>query len=351
MKQRLFKLAGITIIFASFTLAWLIMDMRAFTRLPINSSQTPIYYIVNKGMNLNRVAIDLNKRGMVKSSHYMVWLGRLNGGADNIKAGEYEITPGMLPTDFLDMLISGKVILHSLTLVEGWNFTQIMDAIQSDEYLVHTLKGIANDAIMVKLGLPDIHPEGRFYPDTYKFSRDMTDIDFLKRAYHSMTTVLAREWSSRDPDLPYKDPYEALIMASIIEKETALPSERKAIAGVFVRRLQKGMRLQTDPTIIYGMGEKYKGNIRRSDLTTDNPYNTYRINGLPPTPIAIPGVLAINAALHPESGDALYFVSKGDGSHQFSATLDEHNQAVIKYQLNGRKRSFSSLQKKKDSNE
>ncbi|MDH5435574.1 MAG: endolytic transglycosylase MltG [Gammaproteobacteria bacterium] len=345
MKQRLFKFAGIVIVLASFIISWLIMDVRSFARIPLNTSDASVYYVVNKGMNLNRIAVDLNKRGMVKSSHHMVWLGRMNGGADNIKAGEYEILPGMLPTEFLDMLTSGKVILHSLTLVEGWNFKQIMDAIHSDEYLVHTLKGVDNDAVMTHLGLPDLHPEGRFFPDTYKFSRDMTDVDFLKRAYHTMTKVLTLEWANRDPDLPYKDPYEALIMASIIEKETALPSERKAIAGVFVRRLQKGMRLQTDPTIIYGMGEKYKGNIRRSDLTTDTPYNTYRINGLPPTPIATPGTLAINAALHPEPGNTLYFVAKGDGSHKFSDTLDEHNQAVIKYQLNGRKRAFSSMRK------
>ncbi|MDH5594299.1 MAG: endolytic transglycosylase MltG [Gammaproteobacteria bacterium] len=343
MKQRLFKLAGIMVIVSSFAIAWLIMDLRAFSNTPLNLSQQSVYYMVEKGMYLNRIAVDLGRRGMLKSPHYMIWLARLRGGADTIKAGEYEIKPGMLPSDFLDMLNSGKVIQYSLTLVEGWNFNQVMDAIHSDEHLVHTLKGLPNDKIMGKLGLQDIHPEGRFYPDTYKFSRDMTDVDFLKRAYDFMSQALEKEWANRAEDLPYKSPYEALIMASIIEKETALSSERKAIAGVFVRRLQKGMRLQTDPTVIYGMGEKYKGNIRRRDLTAESPYNTYRINGLPPTPIAMPGLLAINAALHPEAGDALYFVSKGDGSHYFSSTLDEHNQAVIQYQLNGRKRAFSSM--------
>ena len=351
MKQRLFKLVGIMIIVVSFASAWLIMDMRSFSKLPLNLSQEPVYYMVKKGMNLNRIAVDLGKRGMLKSPHYMIWLARLRGGADNIKAGEYEIKPGMLPSDFLEMLTSGKVILYSLTLVEGWNFKQVMDAIHSDEHLVHTLKNVPNADVMEKLGMSGIHPEGYFYPDTYKFSRDMTDVDFLKRAWRATELILEKEWANRADNLPYKEPYEALIMASIIEKETALSSERKAIAGVFVRRLKKGMRLQTDPTVIYGMGENYKGNIRRRDLTTDNPYNTYRINGLPPTPIAMPGMLAINAALHPSPGDALYFVSRGDGSHHFSATLDEHNQAVIKYQLKGRKRKFSSMPVEKNKNE
>jgi UPF0755 protein len=198
------------------------------------------------------------------------------------------------------------------------------------------------DEIMTALGHTGQHPEGRFMPDTYLFPKNTRDVDFLQRAYASMKNYLDQAWPQRGVGLAVKTPYEALILASIVEKETGLASERKAIAGVFNRRLLKRMRLQTDPTVIYGMGEKFDGNIRRRDLLRDNPYNTYRRFGLPPTPIALPGREAIDAVLHPQEDDTLYFVSKGDGSHHFSKTLKEHNQAVIKYQLNGRKKSFSS---------
>jgi UPF0755 protein len=200
---------------------------------------------------------------------------------------------------------------------------------------------------MVKLELAGTHYEGQFLPDTYHFPKNLTDVEFLKRAYSAMQTVLKEEWDNRAVGLSYKNSYEALIMASIIEKETGQASEREQISGVFVRRLEKRMRLQTDPTVIYGMGDKYKGNIRKRDLLRDTPYNTYRRHGLPPTPIALPGRDAIHAALHPAESDALYFVARGDGSHQFSATLKEHNNAVIKYQLKGRVRSFSSYKHKK----
>lgn len=200
---------------------------------------------------------------------------------------------------------------------------------------------------MLKLDLAEIHHEGQFLPDTYLFPKQLTDIEFLKRAHSSLQKVLKEEWANRATGLLYKNSYEALIMASIVEKETGQASERDQIAGVFLRRLEKRMRLQTDPTVIYGMGDKYKGNIRKRDLLRDTPYNTYRRRGLPPTPIAIPGRDAIYAALHPAEGNALYFVARGDGSHQFSATLKEHNKAVIKYQLKGRVRSFSSYKHKK----
>ena len=203
---------------------------------------------------------------------------------------------------------------------------------------------------MERLGHAGEHPEGRFLPDTYHFPKNLTDVAFLKRAYDAMTQTLAREWEGRAVGLPLKTPYEALILASIVEKETGLASERQAIAGVFVRRLNKGMRLQTDPTVIYGMGDRYKGNIRKSDLQEDTPYNTYRRFGLPPTPIAMPGRDAIHATLHPDDSKNIYFVSRGDGSHHFSATLEEHNNAVIKYQLKGRKRPFSSYNPSTDKN-
>ena len=217
--------------------------------------------------------------------------------------------------------------------MEGWNFKQVLAAVSGHEALKHTLKGLTDGEIMARLGHPGEHPEGRFYPDTYKFPRGTTDAAFLERAYQSMSRLLAEEWGKRDPDLPLKTPYEALILASIVEKETGVADERSEIAGVFVRRLRKGMKLQTDPTVIYGMGDNFKGNIRRRDLKQDTPYNTYVHTGLPPTPISMPGSAAIRAVLHPAPGKSLYFVARGDGSHYFSKSLAEHNRAVRKFQL------------------
>jgi UPF0755 protein len=259
-----------------------------------------------------------------------------------IQAGTYRIMTGTTPPALLKQIVEGRVAQFGLTLVEGWNIYQVMDAIERSDSLKHTLRGMSNAQIMERLGRPAEHPEGRFFPETYKFPKGLTDLAFLQRAYRLMEERLAYEWEQREPGLPYKSPYEALIMASIVEKETGLASERRQIAGVFVRRLKKGMRLQTDPTVIYGLGVGFDGNLRRRDLLADNPYNTYRKAGLPPTPIAMPGADAIHAALHPAPGNALYFVARGDGSHHFSATLEEHNGAVIKYQLKGKPRPFSS---------
>jgi len=217
--------------------------------------------------------------------------------------------------------------------VEGWNFKQMRVAIAGQQALEQTLVELSDQEIMQRLGYADEHPEGRFLPDTYHFPKGTTDLAFLKRAYQAMQGLLDAEWEQRDPGLPLNSPYEALILASIVEKETGLASERPEIAGVFVRRLKKGMKLQTDPTIIYGMGESYKGNIRRRDLKQDTPYNTYLHKGLTPTPISMPGADALHAVLHPKEGKSLYFVAKGEGSHQFSKTLVEHNRAVRKYQL------------------
>ena len=208
-----------------------------------------------------------------------------------------------------------------------------MNEVSSNGTLVQTLANVDSETVMTALAYPEVHPEGRFFPDTYHFPIGMTDIEFLRRAYVKMARVLEEEWQQREAGLPYKTSDEALIMASILEKETAVAEERAAIAGVFVRRLQKGMKLQTDPTVIYAMGDDYHGNIRRKDLKIDSPYNTYFYVGLPPTPISLPGVEAIHAALHPEDGETLYFVAKGDGSHYFSKTLKEHNRAVARYQL------------------
>ena len=243
------------------------------------------------------------------------------------------MTPSLKPDDLLALLVSGKSVGYSLTLVEGWNIRQVRAAVAGHEALKQTLEGVDDVQLMELLGLPGEHPEGRFFPDTYRFTRGMRDLDFLRRAQRKMDRELAAAWAEKSEDAPLKSPYEALILASIVEKETGQADERPRIAGVFARRLRKGMKLQTDPTVIYGMGERFDGNIRRRDLREDTPYNTYVHAGLPPTPIAMPGREALLAAVNPAPGKAIYFVAKGDGSHAFSATLAEHNAAVRKYQL------------------
>lgn len=341
MRKRLFKLGILLFVLAVAGLSWIWFDVNHYMDepMPIPQSQT---FEIKPGSNFVRVVNELKQAGLITQSRYLRWYGRLTGKARQIKAGEYKIIVGLTPRQLLDMMIKGKVRQYALTLVEGWNFRQVMDAVHSHPALEHTLQGLNNAAIMAQLGYPKEHPEGRFLPDTYHFPKGLSDLAFLKRAYEAMAQTLAQEWEGRAVGLPLQTPYEALILASIVEKETGLASERRAIAGVFVRRLERGMRLQTDPTVIYGMGERYDGNIRKKDLLEDTPYNTYQRAGLPPTPIAMPGRDALYATLHPDESQNIYFVSRGNGSHHFSATLEEHNNAVIKYQLKGRKRPFSS---------
>ncbi len=261
---------------------------------------------------------------------------RLSGQARMIKAGSYEVTPGTTPRKLLSMLVRGEEALKSVTLVEGWTFTQVRAALQKAEQLTPDTAGLPAAAIMDKLGKPGVHPEGRFFPDTYTYAKGSSDLAVLKRAARAMDKRLAAAWAQRQPDTPLKSPDEALILASIIEKETGKPADRPQIGGVFVNRLRIGMLLQTDPTVIYGMGERFDGNLRRRDLQTDTPYNTYTRGGLPPTPIAMPGRASLLAAVQPATTKALYFVSLGDGSggSYFSETLDEHNRAVNKFQRN-----------------
>jgi UPF0755 protein len=319
------------------------MRMQQFVETPLSVSAEGETIEVRPGISFAGLARALEVRGVVSDARLLTWLARWDRAAEGIKAGEYLIEPGTRPRELLQKLVSGKVRLHALTLVEGWSFRQVMAALAADANLTHTLGGLSDAAVMERLGHPGEHPEGRFYPDTYHYPRGLTDTEFLRRAYDAMATRLAREWEGRAPGLPYRTAYEALIMASIVEKETGRADERPAIGGVFVRRLAKGMRLQTDPSVIYGLGDSFDGNLRRRHLEDDaNSYNTYRHKGLPPTPIAMPGGDALHAALHPAEGDSLYFVSRGDGSHSFSATLEQHNQAVIRYQLNGKRRPFSS---------
>lgn len=342
MRSKVSKIIGILIVAGAVGFGWLWFDYQDYMDSPLNVSEKGFRFELKRGMNLTRLLKELSAKGIITKPRYILWYARLTGKANHIHVGEYELVEGDTARSFIQHILKGKVVQYVLTIVEGWNFKQMMDAVQSHQSLSHTLKGKTVEEIMTALGYPDEHPEGRFLPDTYYFPKGLTDVEFLKRAYIAMEHYLDKEWQNREVGLAVKTPYEALILASIVEKETGLASERKAIAGVFMRRLIKGMRLQTDPTVIYGMGDRYHGNIRRSDLQRDTPYNTYRRSGLTPTPIAMPGRDAIHATLHPDEGNALYFVSRGDGSHHFSSTLEEHNEAVIKYQLKGKKRSFSS---------
>ncbi|MDM8565276.1 endolytic transglycosylase MltG [Candidatus Halobeggiatoa sp. HSG11] len=306
-------------------------------------------YVVKPNSNLRQITIDLIDKELMNYPTGLTWisLARFQKRAHLIKAGEYLIPVGTTPQQMLEIMISGKAISHTLMIPEGWNFKQMMVAIRGHPEIVQTLEGMNNKEIMTVLGWPDQHHEGRFYPDTYHFATGTTDVKFLKRSYRMMEKILAKTWEKRKEDLLLKTPYEALILASIVEKETAAVEERPLIAGVFMRRLKENMRLQTDPTVIYALGEKFDGNLRRKDLRVNNPYNTYKNKGLPPTPIAMPGRAALEAATNPTGGDALYFVAKGGGKHYFSVTLKEHECAVIEYQIkNKNPRRYRSRCKK-----
>jgi len=300
------------------------------TMLNLPAAETIIE--IPAGMSLSQLAYDLQTRGIIEHPRLFILLGRKLDAATRLQAGEYRLVAGMTPHTLLQMLVDGKVIQHAITLVEGQTFRECLQRIQAHPLVSVTLQDLGDEEIMNRLGYPGVHPEGRFLPDTYHFTRGTTDLALLARAYGAMEQYLAKSWEERAPELPFKTPEEALILASIVEKETGLPGERAAIAGVFIRRLRMDMRLQTDPTVIYGLGQRFDGNLRRDDLLADTPYNTYTRAGLPPTPIAMPGAAAITAVLHPEDGETLYFVAKGDGSHYFSRTLEEHNLAVDKYQ-------------------
>jgi UPF0755 protein len=308
---------------------------QTFIRTPVAVSGGRLVFDVQRGAGLRTVAQHLVDAGVLRDPYAFLALAYQTDMARRLKAGEYEIRAGTTPPQLLDLLTSGRVIQYPLTLVEGRTFHQAIAAIAADPILVADLVGLSDEEILARIGQPGVHPEGRLFPDTYLFPRGMGALDLVKRAYGRMESVLAEEWDKRAPGLPFKDPQEALILASIVEKETGLAAERPEIAGVFVRRLQKGMKLQTDPTVIYGLGAAFDGDLKRADLATDTPYNTYTRGGLPPTPIALPGREAIHAVLHPAGGESLYFVAKGDGGHAFSATLDEHNRAVRRYQLGG----------------
>lgn len=291
---------------------------------------------VPAGSTPNGLLLQLEQQGALRGAFWLRLTWRLQGYVQPLHTGEYQLEPGMTVAQLLEKWRTGDILQHRVTLVEGWNFQQVRAALARQEKLEQTLGEASNSDIMRELGQANVHPEGRFFPDTYNFVRGQSDLDILRQANQRLQQVLAEEWAERADDLPYKNPDEALIMASIIEKETGVAHEREEISGVFNRRLKIGMLLQTDPTVIYGMGDNYTGKITRADLRRPTSYNTYVIAGLPPTPIAMVGREAIYAALHPKAGKSLYFVARGDGSHVFSNTLAEHNKAVREYQIKRR---------------
>lgn len=293
--------------------------------------------VIKPGRALAGVTRELYQHQILPDRFSFRVLAQLSGNAKKIKAGEYHFEPGMSEHQILTMLVEGRQVVYSILAVEGSTFSDFLQALATNEKIEFTLSGLTPMQIMERLSYGQQHPEGRFFPDTYTFTAGTKDIDLLRQAYFKMKAELETMWKERATDLPYKNMDEALIMASIIEKESGRPEDRTRIAAVFVNRLRKGMRLQTDPTVIYGLGRSFDGNLRKKDLLKDGPYNTYTRRGLPPTPISLPGRDSLYAALHPALTNDLYFVSRGDGSSQFSETYIEHDRAVRKYQLGGNK--------------
>ncbi len=383
------KIIGVALLLLGFAGGWMWMDYQNALRQPVLVDRM-ILIEIEKGDSLGRIIDKLvAEKGVIKPFWFRV-IALQKKALKKLKTGEYELTPGLTVPKILALFVQGKTKQHAITFPEGWSFKEMRHEIEKNTDLEHTLNGVAFDDVMSKLGIggklfahphavsfvltfddlnhcfrrdfgygiipktpfivlhseamqsPDCasspvakpSPEGLFFPDTYFFEKHTSDVALLKRAYDKMQRVLQQEWLKKAEGLPFKTPYEALILASIVEKETGAAAERPQIAGVFIRRLEQKMLLQTDPTVIYGMGESYQGNIKSKDLTTATPYNTYIISGLPPTPIAMPGRAALHAVLHPAEGDSVYFVARGDGTHVFSATLKDHNSAVDKFQRN-----------------
>lgn len=307
----------------------------AYSELPM--TQSPVTFELRAGSSLKAVATRLAAAGVLTQPELFVLVARVRGEAGMLKAGNYEFSRPLTPMELLHRMTRGDVALVAITFVEGWTFKQVRKALQEHPKVRVEADALTEAELLQKLDLELPSAEGWFFPDTYHFSEGTSDLAILRRASQLMQRHLDQEWGRRAPDLPLKSPTEALILASIVEKETGRPEERGQVAAVFINRLRIGMRLQTDPTVIYGMGDKFAGNIRKSDLVTDTPYNTYTRTGLPPTPIAMPGLDALRATLNPSPSDALYFVARGDGTSKFSRTLTEHERAVTQYQRRGRK--------------
>jgi len=299
---------------------------------PLPMGSEPLELAIEPGTLPRGVAQDVQAAGVRVDARILYAFFRLSGRGRDIRAGNYEIPPGTTPLVLLDKLVRGEETLRTLTLVEGWTFRQVRTALARDEQLKHDTAELSDAALMERLSRPGVHPEGRFFPDTYTYAKGSSELAVLRRALHAMDRRLEAAWAQRASDTPLQSADEALILASIVEKETGRASDRAQIAGVFTNRLRNGMLLQTDPTVIYGLGDKFDGNLRRRDLLADTPWNTYTRAGLPPTPIAMPGKASLLAAVQPERTKALYFVARGDGTSHFSASLDEHNRAVNRYQ-------------------
>lgn len=302
----------------------------AFRTLPLPN--TPFEFSLKSGSSLKSAARQMQQAKLLEQDVVFVWLARLLGKSAQIKAGNYELDHPVSPFELLEIITKGEVSQSQMSVIEGWTFKQLRAALDANADIAHDTANLSDAEILQRIGAAEAHPEGLFFPDTYYFAAGSSDLQIFKRAYRIMQQRLQEAWLGREPGLPLQSPYQALILASIVEKETGTPADRAMIAGVFVNRLRKGMLLQTDPTVIYGLGDQFDGNLRKRDLLADTPYNTYTRAGLTPTPIALPGVAALQAALHPAPTDALYFVARGDGSSHFSSTLNEHNNAVNRYQ-------------------
>lgn len=303
---------------------------------PLNLRTSPLDFRILPGSSLRSAATQMAEAGVGVHPTLLVLLGRAVKAETGIKAGSYSLAAGTTPWQLLGKLTRGQMTQGESTLIEGWSLRQWRERLDVHPDLRHETRGLSDAELLKRIGLEGSSAEGLFFPDTYLFDKQSSDTELLARAHRAMRTKLENEWTRRAPGLPYKSLYEALIMASIVEKETGRAADRTLVAAVFVNRLRAGMLLQTDPTVIYGLGEQFDGNIRKRDLLTDTPYNTYTRRGLPPTPIAMPGLASLQAALHPAVSEALYFVAKGDGSSHFSTTLDEHNRAVNQYQRGGK---------------
>jgi len=303
---------------------------------PLAVARLPAEVEIPRGAGLRTAIEQLEKGGVAVRPIQFEALARALGKERDIKAGNYQLQQALTPLELLKKLTRGDVTQAEVRLIEGWTFAQFRAALDASPDLRHDTRGIDDTELLGRVGAAEPHPEGLFFPDTYLFAKGASDVAVLRRAYRAMQRHLAEEWARRDENIPYRSPYDALIMASIIEKETGKAGERDLIGGVLANRMRIGMRLQVDPTIIYGLGASFDGNLKRDHLTDDGPYNTYTRDGLPPTPIAMPGLASLRSAMRPGKTDALYYVSRGDGSSQFSRTLEEHNRAVSKYQRRGR---------------